>query len=135
METKYGHAYKRADGYYQITSGANQGKLLHRLVYEDHYGTIPTGFHIHHLDNDKNNNAPENLILLSKSHHHSLHMKGDKHPLWGKNLIDAHGGLKFLSAAKNTGATIKDIADALEYANASPVYQYLNIRNLRWNQL
>lgn len=135
IETEYGNACKRKDGYYQITSGPNKGKLLHRLIYEKHYGTIPEGFHIHHMDNDKENNAPNNLRLLSKSNHHHLHMKGTNHPRWNNGRIDAAGGLNFLSASKNIGMTIKEVADDLEYTNAAPVYQYLNNRNLRWNQI
>ena len=63
METEFGNAVKRKDGYYQISSGEHKGKLLHRLVYESNYGNIPNGFCIHHLDGDKENNAPQNLIL------------------------------------------------------------------------
>ena len=59
--TKFGNVYKRKDGYFQISSGVNQGKLLHRLIYEENFGSIPNGFCIHHLDNDKNNNDPNNL--------------------------------------------------------------------------
>lgn len=135
MNTPFGKAYKRKDGYYQISSGIHQGKLLHRLIYESNFGPIPNGFHVHHLDNDKSNNTPTNLVLLSISHHHSLHMKGCNHPRWDNGKIDAAGGLDFLSASKNIGMTIKEIAEALEYTNAAPVYQYLNNRNVRWNQL
>ena len=135
MITEYGNACKRKDGYYQITSGIHKGKLLHRLVYENNFGSIPKGFHIHHIDGNKENNVPGNLMILSKSNHHHLHMKGTNHPLWNKGRIDKAGGLDFLSAAKNIGMTIKEVADDLEYTNAAPVYQYLNIRNLRWNQI
>ena len=135
METEFGHAYKRHDGYYQITSGIHKGKLLHRLIYESTYGTIPEGFCIHHIDNDKNNNKPENLMILSKRHHHSLHSKGTNHPRWDNGKIDAAGGLQFLSASKNKGMTMSAIADQLGYTQAVPVFQYLKNRNLRWNQI
>ena len=101
METKFGNAYQRKDGYYQISSGANQGKLLHRLIYEENFGSIPNGFCIHHLDNDKNNNDPSNLILMSKSNHHKLHFNRVNNPNWGNGRIDAAGGVTFLSAEKN----------------------------------
>ena len=96
METKFGKAYQRKDGYYQISSGANQGKLLHRLIYEENFGSIPNGFCIHHLDNDKNNNNPSNLILMSKSNHHKLHFNMVNNPRWGNGRIDAAGGISFL---------------------------------------
>jgi len=135
MITEFGNAYKRKDGYYQISSGIHQGKLLHRLVYENNFGSIPKGFHIHHIDGNKENNVPGNLMILSKSNHHSMHMKGRNHPRWNHGRIDAAGGLDFLSASKNIGMTIKEVADDLEYTNAAPVYQYLNNRNLRWNEI
>lgn len=135
LKTKFGNAYKRKDGYYQISSGANQGKLLHRLIYEECYGTIPEGFCIHHIDGDKENNSPGNLMLLSKSNHHHLHMNGTHHPRWDNGRIDHAGGINFLSAEKNKGKTMSCVADELGYTQAVPVHQYLKNRNLRWNQL
>ena len=135
LKTKFGNAYKRKDGYYQISSGSNQGKLLHRLIYEDWYGTIPEGFCIHHIDGDKENNSPGNLMLLSKSNHHRLHMNGTHHPRWDNGRIDAAGGLTFLSAEKNKGRTMSSVAEELGYTQAVPVHQYLKNRDLTWNQI
>lgn len=137
METKFGHVYQRKDGYYQISSGEHQGKLLHRLIYEENFGPIPEGFHIHHLDNDKNNNALENLVLISKSNHHKLHFNMINNPNWGNGRIDKAGGVTFLSAEKNKGRTMQEIIDDLGYSSNSVavVFQYLNNRGLRWNEL
>ena len=135
MITEFGNAYKRKDGYYQISSGINQGKLLHRLIYEENFGPIPEGFHIHHLDNDKNNNALENLVLISKSNHHKLHFNMINNPNWGNGRIDAAGGVTFLSAEKNKGRTMQNIADELGYSNVSSVFHYIDRRGLRWNEL
>ena len=135
MRTKYGNGHQRTDGYIQITSGPYKGKLLHRLIYEEVYGPIPKGWSIHHLDMDKTNNNPGNLVALSKSNHHKLHMTGTNHPRWDKGRIDEEGCLTFLSAAKNTGKTIADVASELNYTNTAPVYQYLHNRNMEWNQL
>ena len=135
MITKFGNAYQRKDGYYQISSGIHQGKLLHRLIYEENFGSIPKGFHIHHLDNDKSNLDPRNLILLSKSNHHKLHFNMVNNPRWGKGRIDAAGGVTFLSAEKNKGKTMQSIADECGYSNVSTVFHYLDKRGLRWNEL
>ena len=135
MKTKFGNAYKRRDGYYQISSGIHQGKLLHRLIYEENFGSIPEGFICHHIDGNKENNDPSNLMLLTKSNHHHLHSYGVNHPRWDNGRIDAAGGLTFLSAAKNKGRTMTSIAEELGYTAAVPVFQYLKNRNLRWNQL
>ena len=135
MITPYGNAYQRNDEYYQISSGEHKGSLLHRLIYEDEYGPIPTGFCVHHKDGDKTNNAPNNLILLSKSHHHSLHMHGVNHPRWDNGKIDEAGGMTFLSAERNKGRTMQDIADELGYSNVSSVFHYIDRRGLRWNEI
>ena len=84
METKYGNGHQRTDGYIQITSGPYKGQLLHRLIYEEVYGSIPKGYAIHHIDGDKTNNNPGNLMLLSKSNHHKLHMNKTNHPRWNQ---------------------------------------------------
>ena len=137
METKYGNGHQRTDGYIQITSGPYKGKLLHRLIYEEVYGSIPKGYAIHHIDGDKTNNNPGNLMLLSKSNHHKLHMNGTNHPRWDNGLIDKAGGVNFLSAEKNKGRTMQEIVDDLGYSSNSVavVFQYLNNRGLRWNQI
>lgn len=135
METEFGNAYQRKDGYYQISSGVHQGKLLHRLIYEENFGSIPNGFCVHHLDNDKTNNHPSNLILMSKSNHHKLHFNMVNNPRWGNGRIDKAGGITFLSAEKNNGKTMTAVAEELGYTQPVPVYQYLKYRDLRWNQL
>ena len=135
MITEFGNAYKRKDGYYQISSGIHQGKLLHRLIYEECFGSIPKGFHIHHLDGNKENNNPANLVMISKSNHHHLHTSGVNHPRWDHGRIDNLGGIEFISAAKNKGMNMQAIADECGYSNVSSVFHYLDKRGLRWNQL
>lgn len=46
---------------------------MHRAVWRYHYGEIPKGFHIHHIDGDKSNNDISNLALLSPLAHAKLH--------------------------------------------------------------
>ena len=135
MITPFGNAYQRTDGYIQISSGPNKGKLLHRLIYEDCFGSIPKGFQVHHNDGDKTNNNPDNLMILSKSNHHHLHTAGTKHPRWDNGKIDAYGGIEFVSASKNRGMNMQDIADTVGYSNVSSVFHYLEKRGLRRNQL
>ena len=135
MKTKYGNGHQRTDGYIQITSGPYKGKLLHRLIYEEVYGPIPKGYTIHHIDGDKTNNNPSNLMLLTKSNHHKLHFNMINNPRWGNGRIDAAGGVSFLSACKNKGMTMQQITDELGYKSVSTVSQYLKYRDVKWNQI
>jgi HNH endonuclease len=51
----------------------------HRLVYEEHHGPIPPGWHVHHKDGDGLNNAPDNLVALPPHEHARIH--NQKHPV------------------------------------------------------
>ena len=55
-------------GYYHAHFGKTT-KLLHRQVWEDNYGEIPKGYHIHHIDENKDNNTIDNLELLNMHEH------------------------------------------------------------------
>jgi len=63
-----GKIYNLTGKYY-----ARNGKRLHRAVYEGEIGEIPKGFDVHHIDHNKHNNEPENLLALSRSDHIKLH--------------------------------------------------------------
>lgn len=55
---------------YRLTK---DGKLEHRQVYKAAYGPIPKDWVVHHIDECKTNNKPENLIALPQPIHHLLH--------------------------------------------------------------
>lgn len=57
-------------GYYL---NATIHKRLHRYVYEHVNGRIPKGMQIHHIDHDKGNNDPENLVLMTAKQHRQRH--------------------------------------------------------------
>lgn len=48
-------------------------KYMHRYVWEYYNGKIPSGYEIHHIDFDRNNNDISNLQLLTKKEHKKLH--------------------------------------------------------------
>jgi hypothetical protein len=56
-------------GYYRLKNKT----LLHREVYKQAYGTIPAGWVVHHIDFDKKNNDPINLIALPDWFHDQIH--------------------------------------------------------------
>lgn len=81
IKTKFGTARIDKKGYYYISSRkeGNNGKFLHRLVFEDFYKIkLPKHIFIHHNDGNKLNNEIWNLIPMTLSEHSSLHSMGWK---------------------------------------------------------
>ena len=66
--TKYGTIYFDEKRGYVISSRkeGNRGKMLHRLIWEDHYGEIPQNCCIIFKDGDKTNLQLSNLELKKK---------------------------------------------------------------------
>jgi hypothetical protein len=87
LKTKFGTAKINKRGYYYISSHkeGNNGKKLHRLIFEDFYKiNLPSNIHIHHDDENKTNNEIWNLIPMTSSEHRILHNKGNK---WGAGRV------------------------------------------------
>lgn len=57
-------------GYYL---NSTEHKRLHRAVWEYYNGGIPSGYHIHHIDGNKENNHIDNLMMLDPCEHLRLH--------------------------------------------------------------
>lgn len=49
--------------------GARKTFLMHRLVAEAFIGEIPSGWQVHHIDGNKQNNAVSNLEIISPKDH------------------------------------------------------------------
>ena len=89
-------------GYY--TSWDRETKrpvLLHRTMWEVHRGPILPGFHIHHIDRDKENNQLWNLEpMLAKDHaeHHGIEIEArrSKAALGSKSVVCASCGNEFV---------------------------------------
>lgn len=64
---------RQGTGYF--TGGKAQ--KFHRVHYEQTVGPIPPGFHIHHIDEDKLNNHPSNLRVVTPREHRALHRDND----------------------------------------------------------
>ena len=83
MADKYqyfdGKKFTRDDstGYYLCSTKDETGarKRMHVYVWEHFNGPVPNGYHVHHLDENRGNNAIENLALLSEYDPLSLHGK------------------------------------------------------------
>lgn len=61
-------------GYY-LSSCKIDGKRirLHRYVWESYNGEVPEGYHIHHIDGNKEHNDIENLTMIQSEEHAQLH--------------------------------------------------------------
>ena len=67
-------------------------KSIHQINWMNANGFwyIPAGMHIHHVDRNKQNNDPNNLVMLPKAIHCSLHAKlrileNEDNKYFGKN--------------------------------------------------
>lgn len=67
-----GHKFRRdkKTGYYLCST---LHVRLHRYVWEYFNGTIPEGYHVHHIDGNKENNDISNLAMMSRHEHEQLH--------------------------------------------------------------
>jgi len=63
---KGGIQYVKKDGVY-VWTGCNERKRRSRKIYEDTWGEIPKGYVIYHVDGDKLNDDPKNLIAISRA--------------------------------------------------------------------
>lgn len=67
------------NGYIQIRL-KGQRKYLHRLIVEEQLGReLKITEQVHHIDHDKLNNSPDNLIVLTPSQHAKYH----SNVMWG----------------------------------------------------
>ena len=63
-----------SQGYAEFTRGANKGRLVHRVLAECLLGRrLFPGEVVHHLDGNKVNNAPGNLMVMSNREHNRIH--------------------------------------------------------------
>jgi hypothetical protein len=75
---------------------ARKHKYYRRLWEKINNKTIPEGYHIHHLDNDKTNNDIRNLLCVSPEEHFEIHRDNYikyGNPSLGKELLDLHYSL------------------------------------------
>ena len=69
---------KRLEDRRYFTSHKLTGKIpkrLHRQMWEDAFGPIPDGCHIHHIDGDTGHNALDNFACLAAGAHISGHVR------------------------------------------------------------
>lgn len=81
-------------GYFLSSKNIRDGKRcrLHVYVWEKANGKrVPESCEVHHVDCNKNNNEPENLVCMTAEEHreyHVAHISEDLKKKWAKNLIE-----------------------------------------------
>ena len=69
--------YSQKGGYPTFWNG-KRNILVHRYIWEKHFGKIPKGYIVHHIDENKNNFAIENLRLMLLEEHNRFHSLKNK---------------------------------------------------------
>lgn len=100
LRVKWDYRRVDKDGYVELVLGSSLKTREHRYVYENYHKLKLKGNdHVHHLDEDKQNNHIDNLILVSPSNHNRLHGMIDRRDIEGllefkENLLK-HDILKY----------------------------------------
>lgn len=95
-------------GYMRTRCGGRK-HLVHRIVYEMHFGQIPDGMQIDHIDGDKLNNRIENLRLATHSQNqhnrgaYSSNTSGMKGVYWHKSHEKWSSAIRIDGALKHLG--------------------------------
>ena len=104
-----GIKFSWVENYYRSTGNQSYSKgLLHRVVWENHFGSIPKGHHIHHKDANRRNNHIENLQCLEGSLHLS---RSAKKSSW----VGSQANLDTLAAAREKGKSWHNTKEGLEF--------------------
>ena len=80
LKIKWKYTYISSEGYLVNCEDRNNKYLVHRKVMEDKLGRkLKSSEIVHHIDGNKLNNDPDNLMLVTRKEHINIHRKDLKH--------------------------------------------------------
>ena len=118
--------YKKTDGYWSVQIGWN-AIYLHRVIWEMHYGPIPEGYRIDHIDRDPDNNRIENLRLASRSENGCNQKRSSRNKSGYKNISCRGRGGSYTIWITKSGVRYYWTAQSLEAA--------ISLRNMKLREL
>jgi IS30 family transposase len=72
-----------SNGYVTVTSGKYERRKQHTMVAENALGRrLKRGECVHHINCDKTDNRPQNLLICTISYHQALHRRMRNDPYW-----------------------------------------------------
>jgi 5-methylcytosine-specific restriction endonuclease McrA len=106
------------------TGGHHIDEKVHRLVWQAHYGSIPPGYDVHHLDGNRLNNDIGNLRCLSHGDHTRQHRTPANEKI--ERQCSICGDIKPLSDFPQCGKGFRrrrcKVCHAARYRGLSPVW-------------
>lgn len=105
----------------------NKNTLLHRYVWEKHYGEIPKGFEIHHKDKNRSNYNIDNLELISSYEHHKKHAIENNLGVCNKGKLKKHSS-GFCDGAKKVILIKNDVQ--ITFESVTSCAKYLRVKKI-----
>lgn len=128
MRFKTGIYTNSYNGYCYYSTAKNRKRLVHRVVWEEHFGKIPAGCEIHHKDGNKQNNIIGNLkIVTHKEHCNKYHpetminMRKLSCEVRSRKSLERQ---KEINKLFKEGMSVKDIIQSSGFGQTT-VYRYL----------
>lgn len=92
-------------GGYLLTKKNNEAWYVHRIVAQMKSYSCIANYHVHHLNEDKGDNRPENLVLLTQQQHNQIRKTSGRQKLRYRGIIkkEYSFGTRYFAKLTHTG--------------------------------